>query len=396
MTIRVRTKGDILDVVKSYNEKSFNGTDHWSYTTPFHLRSGEQTTTTDVVTPGFRRKLNDGAIINNPFHSLTVKRNAHYSGHSVRRKSGSGTTIQWYTGDNLYGNGPDPVSSPAIDVEALKALAGTAAAANVLKPDIDGLVEVAEFKQALSLFNLKRLVLDAHLNRIGRMVFRGRKYTSRQLAQMIANNWLKYRYGIMPLVRLCDQALHLGKEPKPLRLVARGSASDSGSNSGTSSETGSFWKVTYDVQQTLDVTVRAGVLYEIVSSHNRYGFNFSDLPAAAWELVPYSFVVDWGSNVGNFIRGITPKVGARVLATWTTVKRVKTVTVTQTSDFVASTSTFEEVLAPSGGFDAIQTDLRRSPGITQKIVLNWPSIKAIPTDKRILDGFALTMQKLLR
>lgn len=396
MTTRIRTKGAITDTTKTYNEISFNGTDHITLSSPYHLRSGESKTTVDVVTPGFRRKMNRGGIINNPFHSITEKRTPHYSGHSARRKSGSGSTIQWYIGDNLYGNGPNPVSPPAIDVGALKALAGTAAAAKVLKPDIDGLVEVAEFKQALSLFNLKRGFLDLHLDKIGRMAFRGRKYTSRQLAQVIANNWLKYRYGIMPLVRLCDQALHLGKEPKPLRLVARGSASDSGSNTGTSSETGTFWKVTFDVQQTLDVSVRAGVLYEIVSSHNRYGFNFSDLPAAAWELVPYSFVVDWASNVGNFIRGITPKVGARVLATWTTVRSVKTATCTQSSEWVASNSTFAEVLAPSGGWESTREEIRRSPGITQKIVFDRRSFKAIPTDKRILDAFALTMQKLLK
>lgn len=178
-------------------------------------------------------------------------------------------------------------------------------------------------------------------------------------------------------------------------MVARGSASDSGSNSGSSSETGSFWKVTFDVNQTLQVDVRAGVLYEIVNSHNRYGFNFSDLPAAAWELVPFSFVVDWFTNVGQFIRGVTPKFGARELATWTSVKRTKTVQVTQTSEWVASNSTYEEVQAPSGGWEAIETVHTRTPGISKKVAFDWRSFKAIPTDKRILDSFALTFQLLL-
>lgn len=395
MTVRIRTKGGLVDTTKTYNEISFNGTPHITLSSPSHLRSGEHTTTIDVVTPGFRQKINSGAIINNPFHSITTERTPHYSGHSVRRKSGSGTTIQWYVGDNLYGNGPNPVNLSGVDVNALKALAGTSAAAKVLKPDIDGLVEIAEFKQAISLFNVKRLLLDLHLNKIGKYYFRRGGFTPQQLAKMISNNWLKYRYGIMPLVRLCDQALHLGKEPKPLRLVARGSASDSYSNTGTNSETGTFWKVTFDTQASLDVSVRAGVLYEIISSHNRYGFNFSDLPAAAWELVPYSFVVDWASNVGNFIRGITPKVGARVLASWTTVKSTKTASTTLSSDWVASSTTFEEVLAPTGGWESIQTETRRTPGISQKIVFDRRSFRAIPTDKRILDAVALTFQKLV-
>jgi hypothetical protein len=394
MTFRIRTKGGLVDTVRTTDEISFNGTHHYAMDTPAHLQSGEVTTTTDVVTPGFRRKMNGGAIVNNPFHSRTVKRNPHYSGTSARRKSGSGSTIQWYTGDNLYGNGPDPKSPPSVDVEALKALAGTSAASKVLKPDIDGLVEIAEFRQAVSLFNVKRLVLDAHLNKLGKYFFGKRKYTAKELAKMLSNNWLKYRYGIMPLVRLCDQALHLGKEPKPLRLVARGSASDSASKFDTSSQTGFFWRVDYGIQQNLQVDVRAGILYEIISSHNRYGFNFSDLPAAAWELVPWSFVVDWGFNVGNWIRSVTPKVGARVLATWTSVKSEHDIAVTQSSVWVASSSTYEEVQAPSGGWEYHCTDKRRAPGISTKIVFDKRSFKAIPTDKRLIDSIALTLQKL--
>jgi hypothetical protein len=394
MTFRIRTKGEFTDVVKTYNEKSFNGTDHITLSSPSHLRSGEVTTTTDVVTPGFRRKQNAGAIINNPFHSVTVKRTPHYSGHSARRKSGSGSTIQWYTGDNLYGSGPNPVATPPVDVNALRALAGSAAAAKVLKPEIDGLVELAEFREAIRLFNLRRGLLDLHLTKLLKDYRKGRNPT-KTLGKIISTNWLKYRYGIMPLVRLCDQALHLGKEPKPLRLVARGAASDSASNSGSNSETGTFWKVTYDVNQTLQVDVRAGVLYEILQSHNRYGFNFSDLPAAAWELVPFSFVVDWAFNVGNFIRGVTPKLDARVLASWTTVRSTKTVQCVQSSEWVASNSTYEEVQAPGGGWEAVETQVRRTPGISNKVVFNKGSFKAIPTDKRILDAFALTIQKLM-
>jgi hypothetical protein len=381
-----------LDGVKVSKETAFNGTVNTTYTSPTHLRSGEFKTTTDVVTRGFRRKMNAGEIINNPFYSQEIKRTKYYTGHKVRRKSGSGSTIQYYEGDNLYGS-PDPVPSPSVDVTALRALAGTQAAANVLKPDIDGLVEVAEFREAVRLFDLKRNLLDLHLKDILKA-----KGVSRfgLGTRVIANNWLKYRYGIMPLVRLCDQALHLGKEPKPLRLVARGSASDSASRSDTVSDNGgNFWNVSFAVDQTLEVSVRAGVLYEIIQSHNRYGFNFSDLPAAAWELVPYSFVVDWFSNVGNFIRGVTPKVGARVLASWTSVKTIHTAKWDLNATWKASSSTFEEQLTPGGGSDHVTTTVRRTPGISKKVVFNRPSVKAIPTDKRFIDALALTLQKFL-
>lgn len=396
MTFRTRTKGNLAIVPGTYVETRFNGTIASSTAVDnVHLTRGELQTTTDVVTPGYRRKSKSGEIVNNPFRSTKIKRGNSYSGFHWERKSGTSTTVKSGVGTGYCYAFPNFGSLPNIDISSLKTIAGTEAAARVLKPELDGLVEVAEFRKTMELFHVRRGALDRHLDRL--LAFASRKGKLRKGARFFANNWLKYRYGIMPLVHTLDKVLHMGEEPKPLRLTARGLATDEESILKTvSNNTGLFWNCSWDVHMNSKVTVRAGVLYEILRSHNRYGFNFSDLPAAAWELVPYSFVVDWFSNVGDFIASVTPKVGARKLATWTSVQRVDTVTGTLTSTWKASDSTYTEIQAPEGTVWSVSDTKTRDPGISRGLAFDWASTKAIPTDKRIIDAFALTFQKILR
>jgi len=388
----MRTRGSIDPVTRTWKETAFNGSVSTGTTQPVHLYSGRKKTTIDVVTPDFHRKQKAGKIVNNPFYSQEIDRTRSYSGYKVRRKSGSGSAIQYYEADVLYTE-PPGVPSPQVS-GSLVELAGTEAAANVLKPDVEGLVELAEFREAIQLFNLRRLVLDKHLRGVLRDLWW--KHRVKSSVGLLADNWLKYRFGIMPLINSCSAALKIGKKPTPVRMTARGSASDSGSRTDVVTSGGNFFDCHYTVNQTVQVDVRAGILYEIFGEHNRYGFSFSEIPAAAWETIPFSFVLDWGANVGNFIRSITPKAGIRVLSSWTTVRTTRTAQWILDSEFVGSSSTFEVIQEPSGSAIQTYTDVRRTPGISKGLRIDLPSFKAIPTDKRIIDAFALTLQLFLK
>jgi hypothetical protein len=392
MTMRLRTKGAIEDVVRTNRETAFNGSVSTTTSTPSHLRSGSLKTTIDVVTPGFHRKQKAGKIVNSPFHTFESERAHFYSGYKVRRKTGSGSTVQYYEADVLYS---EPPGVPSLSISTpLRDLAGTEAAANVLKPDLEGLVEIAEFREAIQLFNIRRLVLDKHLRGILRDLWW--KHRVKSSVGLLSDYWLKYRYGIMPLVNSCTKALQIGKKPRPVRMTARGSASDSVSRTDVVTSGGSFYNCDFTVNQTMQVDVRAGVLYEIYTDHNRYGFSFSEVPAAVWETIPFSFILDWGANVGSFIRSITPKAGIRVLSTWTTTRMTRTSQWVLDSTFVGSPSTFENIQSPSGSALQTYSEVHRSPGISKALRFDLPSFKAIPTDKRILDAFALTMQLFLK
>jgi hypothetical protein len=64
------------------------------------------------------------------------------------------------------------------------------------------------------------------------------------------------------------------------------------------------------------------------------GFSLRDLPSAAWEILPWSFVVDWFSNVGQLISAVTANCSNEFLAEWVSHKRTHTITRTVTSTTV--------------------------------------------------------------
>jgi len=70
---------------------------------------------------------------------------------------------------------------------------------------------------------------------------------------------------------------------------------------------------------------RAGILADYKVGANTYGLSLRDIPGSGWELIPFSFVVDFFFNVGNFIEAIVPNGNISALASWIVVDRVSKV-----------------------------------------------------------------------
>lgn len=67
--------------------------------------------------------------------------------------------------------------------------------------------------------------------------------------------------------------------------------------------------------------VRSGVLTEILSFTNlALKFGTGDILQSIWEIVPFSFIVDWFFSVGRFIASWSPKCGFKTLASWYVVQ----------------------------------------------------------------------------
>jgi len=75
-------------------------------------------------------------------------------------------------------------------------------------------------------------------------------------------------------------------------------------------------KATLTRTSDLQVDVRSGVLaaVQILSKLPYWGLHHP--VEAMWELIPYSFVIDWVLNVSQIIASWTPEVGLRALASW--------------------------------------------------------------------------------
>jgi len=188
----------------------------------------------------------------------------------------------------------------------------------------------SDFGQTVSM--LKRPMGSAR-DLIRRMIKSRRRYpakTAAQLAQATSSVWLEYRYGWKPLIMDCGTLIHECNKKAAKsgsRLVARSGTSVRKSQSMSFSQGGlGNWPLTATgvVATEFEATAHAGVLYELTAwaDTNRYsriaGTRPNDIPATIWEVIPYSFVVDWFVGIGSWLTAVTPNPDVRVLGNWVT------------------------------------------------------------------------------
>ena len=125
----------------------------------------------------------------------------------------------------------------------------------------------------------------------------GIKLIAPTTSRRLANDFLAYRYGISPLVS--DVA---GLAQDTISLLTHGIREKRSARS-----TRLFTKVVGDYLYSAEVTVKYsayfGVRDSLLDYLNRVGL--TNPPAVVWELVPFSFVVDWFLPIGPFLSAVT-------------------------------------------------------------------------------------------
>lgn len=181
-----------------------------------------------------------------------------------------------------------------------------------------------EWRQSLSLISEPALSLWRFSRHLRRGDFRG---AARQLktavprglkdsAKSFGNNWLKFHLGVEPLIKDIHAGLDTLQQPLPVGKVrVRGSDYFERLN------------VHSGEVDRIDFRVKTGVTigYEFeVTNPNLFKANQLGLvnPAAfAWEIIPFSFVVDWFANVGQFLSSFTDFAGVSVVRPYTSYKQ---------------------------------------------------------------------------
>lgn len=410
--MRVRSKGALNDISVIYKVYNTGCTVAPSSTPHVAGKVGQYTEVWDVQVPNFKRRSAAGEVFCNTFWKQDTKISNSINGiwyylGSITCPGGVRYNESERIGPQLtYLLSLDPqwgaiapiwlVSQDVRDSEVGKA--ATKAWAGIGQGDEDLLVFLAEFKQTWTMF---RHPLD-NLHRFFTKI-RGKKNATSKgraltLGQYLSNEWLTYRFGIRPLLSDISNSLKaLGHRPRTVRKTSRGnSVTESQQTTAVTYPHGSVTtNFNHNIKHTL--TTRAGVLWEAnMTTLDFLGVNFASMPAAAWELIPYSFVVDWFANVGDYVRAWTPHPMTRVLASWTTTIDEISVARVVTSSFPNDGQTV--LLRPMQGSENLDyVSVYRDPVLplpSLQSKLNLDLIAKAIKDHRAVDSAALILQRL--
>jgi hypothetical protein len=140
-----------------------------------------------------------------------------------------------------------------------------------------------------------------------------RKTKGRSASRYAAGVWLNFNFGVLPVIsdaRSAAQAIGNFLTRQDRNLVLTGTSekvwADSLKQTNISGNPAASVKMTAEFRHRLLYSYTGG-FYLRVSAGNNYtaldhlGFNFKDLPAVGWEIIPYSWVVDYFTTAGEFM-----------------------------------------------------------------------------------------------
>lgn len=145
------------------------------------------------------------------------------------------------------------------------------------------------------------------LNRLNKEAKRRRKEAAIELADAIANVWMTYRYGIMPVVMTIEDAIALQKAINSTFITTRNSTMDIGiklfdlSDDWSATELLAYPKARCMIKRRVtDGNPKKGADKAL----HALSLTGQNLIATWWELISKSFVADWFLNVGDFVKAL--------------------------------------------------------------------------------------------
>lgn len=133
------------------------------------------------------------------------------------------------------------------------------------------------------------------------------------VANVLSNTWLEYVYGVRPLIADINDGLsflnHASNRVLQDRVILEGKGEDRATSTGTLSY--SVWgnavvlNARYVDTHVVTVKYKGSILCAAGSARptrtELLGFKWEEFVPTVWELIPYSFLVDYFSNIGEVL-----------------------------------------------------------------------------------------------
>lgn len=305
----------------------------------------------DRVTPGYREKSAKGEIIISPMSSVHNEVDYQaFTGEYYRSyvkdvaSATSGSTIL-----NIfeYQNAMIDFSSQywrSLDKDAqtyLRSKAINEAYTAAKQRNVMGFVDLAEMDQTVDLVRTNlgrmenllrygRLRKLPHVNKRQSLKEKRLVWKAKSVDGKIAeasNLWLEAHYGIIPTMLTIEGLIKtFSKQVRPVRQTYRGFAGDSGVYNNVEKVpvagviTGTtIGDIIYRTRIDYRRSARAGVISDYkASTRAQLGVELSDLPSSFYELIPYSFVLDWAYDIGGYLSAVQPVQGFHTLGSFVT------------------------------------------------------------------------------
>lgn len=326
--VRSTTTGGFDTVnVRSYKQRTSCAAAFVQYQTDTsYTGTREVKTIEDVVTPGFHTLLKCGRFLPlNPVDIITT---------TETRVPGSGTVYETFTGGcwkkeysgPKWLSQPNGLALPAVDESIVNSVV-TASVAGVREAIWDALTFIGEFEQTVDLFRTQHRRLNDFtdwLIRKTKNVARKRKLRNRRdLLRLFAELWLEYSFGWVPLMMDLENALEaFTRKVNGMELLE-------GKSSQSVSLDDSEVLTTNNASNTVTTTniltgnrIYRGHAYGTAEG-GRQRISFDPL-TSTWELMPWSFVIDYFLDVGSWLQAYSPFSGAKVLGSMCSIKDVYT------------------------------------------------------------------------
>lgn len=299
----------------------------------------------DIVTPRFKEYQAKGMIVNSPMDRVTTTQSCsvatyiYDSRYKVNTNCGGGVYKKLWRGGLNVGTCPASdyfsaftnggyAPTPDLDVSRYIDLAVTQMWANADQSKAAVLASLGEARETVSSITSIIGRLISIIRAIKRLDV---KFLLKEIRpKELENRYMELRYALRPLYydakQMLDAVVAYNKRVEYSRHTFRGKQEvDEEENVSHTVEfsfgdaVGTRYGRTCLGKTKRSLTVRSGLLCSVAGASALNVWGFDSMAETCWELIPFSFIIDWFFNVGDIIASWTPEAGLAMEASWVTV-----------------------------------------------------------------------------